>query len=52
MTQSNTNTYQLGLCEIVVHRPVLDDKERQKREAALKRAVASYGKEAIKKRKG
>ena len=45
------NTYQYGNVEIVVYRPALDDKERQKREEALRRAVAAYGRETI-RRKG
>lgn len=51
MDQSKINTYQLGLVEIVVHRPALDDKERLKREETLRRAVTAYGK-ATMKRKG
>lgn len=36
-------TYVHNLVEIVVHRPELSDEERKKREAALNRALASYG---------
>lgn len=43
--EARTNTYTYGLCEIVVHRPALDDKERHKREDTLRRAVAAFGKE-------
>lgn len=43
-----TNTYQYGLVEIVVHRPILDEKERKKREETLRRAVEAYGKRTIK----
>lgn len=49
MEQPRTNTYQYGLVEIVVHRPALDDKERRKREEALRRAVTAFGKETIRK---
>lgn len=52
MEQSKTTTYKYGCAEIVVHRPALDDTERQKREAALKRALACFGKAQIEKRKG
>lgn len=53
MEQSKTTTYKYGCAEIVVHRPVLDDQERQKREAAVKRALACFGKAQIEnKRKG
>lgn len=45
MEQCKANTYRLNDCvEVVVYRPVLDDAERQKREAALKRALACFGK--------
>lgn len=47
--ERTTHTYEYGFASIVVHRPVLDDKERQKREVALQRAVAVYGKEAAKR---
>lgn len=50
MGQCKTSTYQRSLVECVVHRPTLDDNEREKREAALLRAVTAYGK-AIAKRK-
>lgn len=49
MQQPRTNTYQFGLVEIVVHRPVLDDKERQKREDALRLALTAFGKETMRK---
>ena len=49
--KSTTSTYQVGLVEIVVHRPTLEDKERQKREATLKRTIAAYGKSLMKQRK-
>lgn len=42
-----THTYQHNFVEIVVHRPTLDDKEREKREAALLQAVTAYGKAAM-----
>lgn len=49
MEQPRTHTYQFGLVEIVVHRPVLDDKERHKREETLRRALTTFGKETIRK---
>lgn len=49
MNQPRTHTYQYGLVEIVVHRPGLDEKERHKREGALRRAVAAFGKETMRK---
>lgn len=53
MEQYQTNTYNHGLVSIVVHRPLLDDQERQKREEGLKRVVASCGKSMLlKQRKG
>lgn len=50
MERHRTNTYEYGCVSIVVHRPELDDKERQKREAALLRAVTAYGKETMKQK--
>lgn len=52
MEQPRTNTYEYGLVEIVVHRPALDDKERQMREATLRRAVTAFGKETMKRKGG
>ena len=49
MSSPQTNIYTYGNAEIVVHRPALDDKERQKREDALRRAVMAFGKETIRK---
>ena len=49
MEQPRTNTYVYGNVEIVVRRPGLDDKERRKREDALRRAVMTFGKETIRK---
>lgn len=43
MEQPRTNTYTYGNVEIVVHRPCLDDNERQKRENGLRRALATFG---------
>lgn len=51
MENHRTNTYEHGNVSIVVHRPHLDEKERQKREETLRRALAAYGKETM-KRKG
>lgn len=36
-----------GNAEIVVYRPILDDKERKKREANLQRALAAFGRAMI-----
>lgn len=49
MEHQLTNTYQYGNVEIVVRRPALDSKERQKREDSLRRAVTAYGKETMRK---
>ena len=49
MNKPRTHTYQYGPCEIIVHRPVLDDKERVKRENAVKRALTAFGKETMRK---
>ena len=52
MVQGKTNAYTYGLVEIVVHRPHIDDQERQKREAALKRVLATVGKEMLRRKGG
>lgn len=44
MDQCTTHIYQYGCAEIVVHRPILDDQERKKREESLRRALSCYGK--------
>lgn len=49
MEHLRTNTYEYGHISIVVHRPALSDNERQKREAALRRAVVEYGKVMVRK---
>lgn len=49
MEHPRTNTYDYGHISIVVHRPALDEKERQKREAALRRAIEAYGKATVQK---
>ena len=36
-----------GNAEIVVYRPILDDKERKKREANLQRALAAFGRAMV-----
>lgn len=51
MEQYTTNTYRHGNVEIVVYRPVLDDKERQKREEAVKRALVCVGKDMLRRQK-
>ena len=50
MNQPRTHTYKYGLVEIVVHRPSLDEKERHKREDALRRAISAFGKETLKRK--
>ena len=49
MSQPRTHTYVYGNVEIVVHRPSLDEKENHRREVALRRAVAAFGKEMHKR---
>lgn len=49
MNQPRTHTYVYGNVEIAVHRPALDEKERHKREDTLRRAVAAFGKESMRK---
>lgn len=52
MEHCKTNTYVYGgRVEIVVHRPELTAKDRERREEILKRAMMAYGKEMM-KRKG
>lgn len=50
MENHRTNTYEYGTFSVVVHRPALDEKELQKREATLLRALAAYGKETMKRK--
>lgn len=38
-----TKTMQIGNCTATVHRPILDEAERAKREAAVIQALASFG---------
>ena len=38
-----TKTMQFGNCEVTVHRPILDEQERAKREEAVIQALASFG---------
>lgn len=45
-----TTTYQHGNATVVVYRPMLDDKERKKREKALCRAIALMGREMCKQK--
>lgn len=42
--------YTHGNAEIVVYRPVLDDKERKKREAEIIRALEDFGKWRVRQR--
>lgn len=44
MQQYQTNTYHHNNAVIVVHRPVLNEQERQKREQRLHRALVAIGK--------
>ena len=48
---TETTTYQHGYATVVVYRPMLDEKERKKREDNLCRAIALMGKEMQKNRK-
>lgn len=43
-----TETLKHGNVEIVVYRPVLDDKERARREKEVQRALAQFGREVVK----
>ena len=46
--EQRSNTYTHGLVSVVVYRPsALDEKERQKREKNLERALARYGREMV-----
>lgn len=38
-----THTYEMGNATIVVHRPALEEKEREKREWQICHALANYG---------
>ena len=51
MQQYQTHTYQYGNVEIVVYRPVLDDRTRRKQEEVVKRTLASIGREMAKRQK-
>ena len=42
--------YTHGNAEIVVYRPVLDEKERKKRENEIVRALTEFGKESVRRR--
>lgn len=42
--------YTHGNAEIVVYRPVLDEKERKKREDVIIRALTEYGKDRVRRR--
>ncbi len=42
--------YTHGNAEIVVYRPVLDEKERKKREDVIVRALTEYGKDRVRRR--
>ena len=52
MDQYTTHTYRYGCAEIVVYRPILDDKERQKREETLRRALNRFGKAMVRAQEG
>lgn len=47
--EMTVKTIQHGNVEIVVYRPVLDEKERAKREGNLTRALERFGKEMARK---
>ncbi len=42
--------YTFGNAEVVVYRPVLDEKERKKREDIIRNALIAYGKERARNR--
>ena len=42
--------YTHGNAEIVVYRPVLDEKERKKREDVIVRALTEFGKDRVRRR--
>ena len=42
--------YMYGNVEIVGYRPVLDEKERKKREAVIVRALTEFGKDRVRRR--
>lgn len=39
-----TKTIKSGDCTIVLHRPILSDREREKRERIVETALSNYGK--------
>ena len=41
-----TKTLNINNCTVRVHRPILDDQERAKREDAVKQALIQFGKES------
>ena len=40
-----TKIVQVNNCTVRIHRPILDDQERAKREEAVKQALIQFGKE-------
>lgn len=47
--EMTVKTIQHGNVEIVVYRPILDEKERAKREGNLTMALERFGKEMVRK---
>ena len=43
-----TKTIQIGNATICIHQPILSDKERAKREEAVKAALRNYGRNLLK----
>ena len=39
-----TKTVRVGSCTVVIHRPILDEKERAKRESSIQTALSNFGK--------
>lgn len=50
MEEYTTCTYKYGSAEIVVHRPIIKEQERKKREEAIKQALVCYGKSKLAQR--
>ena len=47
-----TKTMQIGNCTVTVHRPILDNEERLRREEAVKQALFLFGKELYRGQQG
>lgn len=50
MSDSTTKTIQHGAVTIIIHRPVLDEKERAKREQQVKDTTASVMRDYLKRK--